>query len=766
MTNDVLYRSVIGLIGLFACALCAGAADGLGREWDFTGTKTCGWRSMMGISEFRATDEGLLITAANTDPAIELSIPLQRLSDYWQVVVRMKASKDALGPVRFFWAPADNRTNERMAISVPIVADGEFHDYAFRVGVMKEWYDTEIMRLRFDPCESAYSTCVVQSIALEPFMAKPVIGTANPSGGVAFTVPPRARTSWADIEWLGDAPKDGVTVRHHFHLVGDGREHRYYFDGAQCTSFEGNGWRENARGKWNGPIREFSVRDSFTGEKLAIKDVVFTDGKPDIRGELTLTATEIPLAFNRVRQDFPVEVFLFNPGTLPVSNVTCEVSGLPVGVTVVNVDAARHVITLPGWGTAVHRIVLRADCTCAFTLHAAFTGDDIPPVAVDVPVKVGKSLGLSKASDYIPVPKPLEKGAYEIGAYYFCDWVRPDHWAKIWRTDPKRKPAVGWYDNLNPEVLDWQIKWAVENGISFYIVDWYNFNAIDYFNRSFEKARFRKYMKWALMWCNHIPPAGCREEVWRNLVKGWVERYFKTPEYYYVNGMPYVSIWDPDNLDTANGGKGGCKRMLDVARQMAREAGLKGIWFQGMANEDWSPAAGRRLHAKRRTQGFDETTVYHYLGSNGKICGYKTRDYADVADSSYGYWRELAKEPGITLLPNLATGWDDRPWNDGSRVVNKSPAYFRRICESAKRLAAETGVKRFCLAPLNEWGEGSYAEPNGEFGFGMFEAIRETFFTKPTMGWPLNYTPADVGRGPYPIKNTEGVIPHPGHIWR
>lgn len=102
MTNDVLYRSVIGLIGLFACALCAGAADGLGREWDFTGTKTCGWRSMMGISEFRATDEGLLITAANTDPAIELSIPLQRLSDYWQVVVRMKASKDALGPVRFF----------------------------------------------------------------------------------------------------------------------------------------------------------------------------------------------------------------------------------------------------------------------------------------------------------------------------------------------------------------------------------------------------------------------------------------------------------------------------------------------------------------------------------------------------------------------------------------------------------------------------------------------------------------------------------------
>ena len=97
----------------------------------------------------------------------------------------------------------------------------------------------------------------------------------------------------------------------------------------------------------------------------------------------------------------------------------------------------------------------------------------------------------------------------------------------------------------------------------------------------------------------------------------------------------------------------------------------------------------------------------------------------------------------------------------------KSPELYRKICEAAKRFGDETGYKRFCLAPLNVWGEGSYAEPNGEFGFGMFEAVRETFFKEPKSGWPQNYTPADVGRGPYAIPDSDGVIPHPGNRqWR
>ena len=34
-----------------------------------------------------------------------------------------------------------------------------------------------------------------------------------------------------------------------------------------------------------------------------------------------------------------------------------------------------------------------------------------------------------------------------------------------------RKPVLGWYDETNPEVIDWQIKYLGENGISFAFVD-------------------------------------------------------------------------------------------------------------------------------------------------------------------------------------------------------------------------------------------------------------------------------------------------------
>ena len=55
------------------------------------------------------------------------------------------------------------------------------------------------------------------------------------------------------------------------------------------------------------------------------------------------------------------------------------------------------------------------------------------------------------------------------------------------------------------------------------------------------------------------------------------------------------------------------------------------------------------------------------------------------------------------------------------------------------------------LGPLNEGGEGSYIEPNNEFGFGMYEVIREELCKEPEGGFPVNYAPYEVGLGPYDL---------------
>ena len=588
----------------------------------------------------------------------------------------------------------------------------------------------------------------------------PAWGELPRSGGAAFTCAPRAHTSWATVEWRAGTSSP-VHVERSFHLIGDGNSRRHWLDISAPVSFDANG-ATRLTSSAGSPISSITVSDGFTGEKVPLTDVVFAKDRPDIPGELCLSATDVPLAFNRVGQAFPVEVGLFNPGTAAVRGARCAIAGLPEGVRIANPTQAAAVVDVPGWGSALHRIVLTADRSCAFTLTAAFSVPGREVRSVGVPVRVGPSLGLA-AADYVPEPKPLAKGKCEIGAFYFCDWVRADQWMKVWRMDPKRKPALGWYDNRQAEVLDWQIKWSVENGISYWLVDWYGskeWHPAGPFEQALSGARYRKYIKWALMWCNHMPSGKSCEESWTALVELWIRKYFGASEYMQVDGMPYVSIWDPDRLDADNGGAGGCRRMLEKARAMARSAGYRGIFFQAMNNDDTGTGVGAsRLQEKRREQGFDETTNYHFLGTGDRRIGPREKRYADNVSLSPIYWETVRRVPGIRYLPNLSTGWDDRPWNDTMRMTGKSPAEFRRLCTRAKAFSDRTGVRRFCLGPLNEWGEGSYAEPNGEFGFGFYEAIRETFFAKPAGGWPLNCTPADVGRELHEVPQATGVVP-------
>ncbi|MBR0056258.1 MAG: hypothetical protein IJP66_02920, partial [Kiritimatiellae bacterium] len=210
---------------------------------------------------------------------------------------------------------------------------------------------------------------------------------------------------------------------------------------------------------------------------------------------------------------------------------------------------------------------------------------------------------------------------------------------------------------------------------------------------------------------------------------------------------------------------GGCRRMLDKARQMARDAGYKGIYFVGQC-------LGYAGEVTRMADyGFDETTTYHYIevppGADGEIPW--VRQYGDIVAASPAWWRAMRDASPTAFLPNLTTGYRDHPWQDGPiEVHGRSMAAFRRLCEEARRYAEETGAPRICLGPLNEWGEGSYAEPNGEFGFGMYEAVRDAFGVKPEGGWPLNYVPADIGRGPYPVPDDDGgpVKPFNGLRWR
>ena len=737
------------------CSLFADAA--IAEEeyrWSGDGLKQNVWTHQCVAT--RVAD-GVRYDSKGLDPFVTTAqFSLEKPSNVHEVVFRAKTTVGGLGEL-FYSRPGDRAAPQALARSFQWIGDGQWHTYRVR----PYWAgQPKIVSLRLDMPADATVQTTVDFIAIERNDANmAVLGTATPGGGVLFTVPPQDRTVWANIEWIGE--KGGfVSVREHMHLIGDGKERRYYFDAKSCVGWNANYPYPNQRDKWTGPINMFHVINARTGLEVPIKDVKLCAERPSLPPELILSHTHQALELDRAGRPVDIEVGVFNVGLDAAEGVACRVSGLPDGVRIDNAEKASRLCRLGGGDSVLHRVTVVAEKPCAFTARFEFAGGNAPTAVCEVPVKIGPSLGLPRATDYIPEPKPVKTPGVEVGAFYFLDWARTHHWLKLWRTTPERRPAAGWYSNESPELVDWQIKWAVENGISFYLLDWYYSEG--HFQKALKKARFAKYIRWAVMWCNHIPAPLCDEAHWTGVINRCLDDVFRQPQYKYVDGMPYFSVWDGNGLERDNG-KGGCRRMLEKARAMARAKGYKGIYFQAQCG--YSPADVKRM----ADFGFDETTTYHYVGTGGKrTADPRVTNFADVAASSYDYWKSVWGVGGINFLPNLSTGWDDRPWHDGSAVQGRTVEHFRRICRDAKRFVAETGAKRVCLAPLQEWGEGSYAEPNGEFGFGMFEAVRDAFAEKPAEGWPLNYTPADIGRGPYPVADEDGgpAKPFNGLQWR
>lgn len=367
----------------------------------------------------------------------------------------------------------------------------------------------------------------------------------------------------------------------------------------------------------------------------------------------------------------------------------------------------------------------------------------------------------------VPEPRPV-RSEIEVHAFYYPGTEQMAEWDQIEETSPQIKPLLGWYDEGNPEVVDWQIKWAVEHGISAFCVDWYwncGDQRLDHWVKAYYKARHRRYLKWYLMYANHNEPGSQDEDDLRALMKFWIDNYFRTPEYYRIDGKPVVVWWSVYGLERDFGisaekrGEGklpageASRRALALMDKLAKEAGLPGIHQISMWLAEGTPA----LAAKA---GFDEMTLYNF--DNMALEYVKPVLDPRENPSSYSFetmcagldvWRERHCVPGKELrtYPTIPTGWNDLPrsFEQTRLVYGLTPEKFARACRDCRTFCDRHGIRRVYVAPVNEWQEGSYAEPNEEFGFALYDAIRDAFCEKPAEGWPKNVTPKDVGLGPY-----------------
>lgn len=772
-------NSVILLMLAAVGQLCAADAQVV-AGWTFGDEAAKRWAAQPNhCKEVRVEGGVLKGVTAGSDPF--LTSPAFAIPATAGQVVEFRAKCAASGKGELFWMPVGAKSpSQKWSVSFDWIGDGAWHDYRVR----PYWQgDKRIasMRLDFvngrsgDPFEVASIRIVEEAGAAhagEPAWSGAALAAwrgdegaesrlkkdelvfragASGQGALlspalavraddAFIVAVEMAVSSGDSGSLAWA-SDEVSGLHkkRFRVKADGRYHTYNIDlGSE------KGWAGNIVQLKLAPVTGTSgaarLRSVRVGEDL--------QGPPDV-SVVQARQTE---AISRAGRPSPLLVQFSNCGGADATNVTLTVKRLPKGVRVSAAPGWERVPDVPASGLVTHTLELASAKAVSGEAEFTLSGDGTDGQTVAARVEFLPDLGLPKAA-YVPEPKPVT-GDYEVGALYFPGWSKVEAWARVWPVAPERKPLLGWYDEASPEVVDWQIKWAVENGLSYFLVDWYwhkGYQHHDHWIQAFKQARYKSYLKWAVMWANHNPEGSHSEADQRAVAKFWIENYFSMPEYYRIDGKPVVMIWSPQNMNRDLGGKDGCRRLLEITRQMAAEAGHTGVYFIAMKwpEASWAPEVVQGL----KDMGFDMTSIYHYMGHGGKAEGARRYSFDLVADSNYGHWKGLQETGILPFLPNLSTGWDDRPWHGdkGTEVYGRTVEHFRRICKDAKRFADESGVKRLTLAPLNEWGEGSYAEPCAQFGFGMYEAVREALCKKPAEGWPVNYGPRDVGLGPYDL---------------
>ena len=745
------------------------------KEWEFdTAGDLEGWGSYNHMKDVVAADGSMQGQLVDWDPFIK-SPQFEIRATPWQLVqIRLKT--DCGGGGELFWTNTTDTPYQGFSpgkeTQFEIIGDNQWHEYTLH----PYWQgEGKIILLRLDlaTARGGGKSFAVDTIRIVDLGAREPVKESDwdlrqgaqgfsAAGDGALSIQAEGlgfKANGNDFELLSPVLKLALDERYnvHFALAANNARGASLIWASQSQSgLKRMPFTIRDDGKLHVYNLDMSTQAAWTGEallvglalprgaygtlgRLAINDEPL--GAPDVEVTGLLVDTALP----RVGQDIPLLLTMHNHGGTPASDLKLAELVLPAGLR--RVDGGDLTLPAAPAGENVSAVVrVRADkpVTGAVRLRVSGTGAPSDPVTCEVAVT--PSLGLPKAS-YVPEPKPVASD-YEIGAYYFPGWNSGTKWEPVRRVAPQRKPVLGWYDEGNPECVDWQIKWAVEHGISYFLVDWYwsaGGRSLEQWVKGYERAKYRNYLKWCVMWANHNAPNTHSEADQRAVTKFWIDNYFKTPGYYQIDGMPVVVMWAPGNLRRDMGGTEGARKALALSQQLAREAGLKGIYFVAMCDNN----AG--AIAELKSEGYAMTSIYHYMGHGGRAANPARFAFDLVAESNLEHWQGLLKTGILPFLPNLSTGWDARPWHGENTVVisGRTVPLFKRICEDARRFADETGSKRLALGPLNEWGEGSYAEPCQEFGFGMYDAVRDTFCRKPAAGWPADLGPADVGLGPY-----------------
>jgi hypothetical protein len=226
-----------------------------------------------------------------------------------------------------------------------------------------------------------------------------------------------------------------------------------------------------------------------------------------------------------------------------------------------------------------------------------------------------------------------------------------------------------------------------------------------------------------------------------------IEHYIREPNYLHVDGKPLFSFWHWPELVEGLGGLDGVAEGFERMRELARQAGFKGLHIMvNVANYEgpetvlcWWPALIERI----KRCGGDSIFGYNVARTPGfaKLTNdWPIVSYDEVIESHREVFSRCEKG-GLPFHPVATlTGCDNTVrWHRNAKlpvdfrklgyepiVIGSTPAKFAQCVRVALDcIARADGPRMLLLNAWNEWPEGNYLLPDRRHGDGYIRALKE-----------------------------------------
>lgn len=401
----------------------------------------------------------------------------------------------------------------------------------------------------------------------------------------------------------------------------------------------------------------------------------------------------------------------------------------------------------------------------------------VPAQGDPIEFPAGSAAGERAGMPTGPAADPAARGAVAgtgpatVLAYYYPQWhvdrvnesihgAGWTEWPLVRAARPRfaghvqpKQPLWGAVDEASPAVAGRAVGAALDHGIDGFIVDWYWYDNQPFLHRALDEGLLRAdrmpEFRFALMWANHdwndlyparsgpqatlLPAPNSRYHA-RCAFRHVIERYLTHPSYWRIDGAAYFSLYDVPAFVAGMGGPAAAADVLAGFRAAAAAAGVGDLHLNGVVNFQIADpgAMATRL-------GFDSVT--HYTWWHHPDAGFDTfptTSYPAVHARAREVWREFDAALPVPYLPNVTVGWDPSPrttdWHmrgeDGypytSLLADNSPdAVGAALRDALAFVADRPGHRVVTVNAWNEWTEGSFLEPERQYGFGYLEAVRD-----------------------------------------